>query len=100
MHFETVPPASSPPLVIKHDLPLARIFKNSSGPKTPQEVHLGEEFRIMMDPKRLFWSEWWTFGDSEGELKGKKFAEWEHPRENGEISNLLSGDPYPDVEGM
>lgn len=53
-----------------------------------------------MDPKRLFWARWWTFGSLEQELKEKKFAEWERPREDGEISNLLTGDPYPDVEGM
>lgn len=83
MHFETIPPSGSLPLVIKHDLPLSRIFKNSSGPKTSQEVQPGETFRVRMDPKRLFWTGWWTFGDLEQELKEKKFAEWERPREDG-----------------
>ena len=55
-----------------------------------------------MNPKRLFWAGWWTFGalDGDGGLKGKRFAKWERPDEDGNIGNLMPGKPKPDVEQM
>lgn len=100
MRFETVPPAGQGDLVIKHDLSLDRIFEYSRNLKAA-DVQPGERFRIKMNPKRAFAASWWAFGSMhDGELEGKKFAKWERPGEDGEISNLMPGEERPDVEQM
>ncbi len=33
-------------------------------------------------------------------LKDKKFAKWEVPGEDGDISNLMPGEGRPDIESM
>ncbi|KAL9610675.1 MAG: hypothetical protein Q9167_004623 [Letrouitia subvulpina] len=98
--FETVPPPGKGELVIKHELPLERIFRNSYQLRAA-DVHPGEEFRIRINSKRLRGiGGWWTFGDLSGDLEGKKFARWELPDEAGEIGNLMPGEQFPDIEQM
>lgn len=99
MHFETIPPKGQGALVIKHNISLYRLFKNSHRLKAA-DVQKGEKFRISMYPKRAFRSGWWTFGDMDGDLKGKKFAQWELPDDNGGIRNLMPGEKWPDFEKM
>lgn len=100
MRFETVPPLGEGVLVIKHDLSLERIFEYSRDLKV-DGVQRGEKFRIKMNPKRAFMSEWWAFGGlGDGELSGKIFAKWERPNQNGDISNLMPGEQKPNVEQM
>ena len=100
MRFETVPPIGQGALLIKHDLSLDRLFQNSRHLKVA-DVQPGEKFRIKMNPKRLFWAGWWTFGGlDDGELEEKRFAKWEHPDEDGSIGNLMPGEQRPDVEQM
>ena len=100
MRFETVPPKGQGVLTIKHDLSLERLFLYSRNLKAT-DVQPGEKFRIRTNPKRAFMSGWWTFGDLEnGDLKDKKFAKWELPGEDGDISNLMPGEEQPDIGQM
>ena len=97
--FETVPPIGQGALVIKHDISLDRLFMLSHYLKAA-DVQPGEKFRINMNPKRAFRCGWWAFGDMDGDLKEKKFADWSLPGENGRISNLMPGEERPDVVQM
>ncbi|KAL9635774.1 MAG: hypothetical protein Q9164_003241 [Protoblastenia rupestris] len=97
--FETVPPLGEGELVIKHELSLERLFRYSHSLKI-EDVQPGEKFRIQMNPKKLVFAEWWNFGDIQGELQGKKFARWKLLDEDGDIFNLMPGDPRPDFEKM
>lgn len=99
MHFETVPSLEQGALVIKHDLSLDRLFQNSRKLKAA-DLRPGEMFRIHTNPKRLHWPGWWTFGDLNDDLAAKKFAKWELPDEDGEISNLMPGEQRPDIVQM
>lgn len=103
MRFESIPPTGQGDLVIKHDLSLERLFQNSREMKAA-DIRPGEKFRIRMNPKRLFWAGWWTFGSLEesggSDLEGKRFAKWERPDEDGYISNLMAGEERPDIEQM
>lgn len=100
MRFETVPPMGQGALLIKHELPLDRMFQYSRHVKLA-DVRPGEKFRMMMNPKRLVWAGWWTFGALEdAELGEKRFAKWERPDEDGSIGNLMPGERRPDVEEM
>lgn len=86
-------------LAVTHEISLERLFRHSDLRK--DAVKVGEKFAVRMNPKRLGSSEgWWTWGGLEGELKGKKFAKWERPGQEGEIGNLMPGEKMPDVEGM
>lgn len=76
------------------------MFQNSRLLKAA-DVRPGEKFRVQMDPKRLFWAGWWTFGAlNDGELGGKRFAKWERPDEDGSIGNLMPGEQRPDFKRM
>ena len=99
--FETVPPMGQGALVITHDLPLERLFRNSHSLRAV-DIRPGERFRFRMNPKQLFWAGWWTFGGlgDDGDLRGKRFAEWECPDEDGDISNLNLSEQMPDVDQM
>ncbi|KAA6415720.1 MAG: hypothetical protein FRX48_00438 [Lasallia pustulata] len=100
MRFETVPPMGQGALRIEHELSLDRMFQNSRLLKAA-DVRPGEKFRVQMDPKRLFWAGWWTFGAlNDGELGGKRFAKWERPDEDGSIGNLMPGEQRPDFKRM
>ena len=99
MRFETIPPIGQSALIIKHDISLERLFRYSRHLKAA-DVQPGEKFRISMYPKRAFRSGWWTFGDMDGDLKGKKFAQWELPDDKGGIHNLMPGEKWPDFQQM
>ena len=99
MHFETVPARGKGDLIIKHSLSLDRVFQNSSSLNI-SDIQPGEKFGIRMNPKRLVFADWWSFGDLDGELGKKKFAIWEPPDKDGKISNLMPGQSMPDVQQM
>ena len=100
IRFETIPAMNKGNLVIKHELSLERIFQYSRNLKAT-DTQPGEKFRIRANPKRLSCG-WWNFGavDDGGQFAGKRFLRWYLPDENGEIENLMPGDPQPDVEQM
>lgn len=96
--FETVPAKGQGVLIVKHDLPLERMFKYEST-LTPADIKPGEKFHVSMSTLRLGWVSWWAFGDLEGDLKEKKFAKWQLPDEKGEMTDV-SGDENPDIDRM
>lgn len=102
LRFETVPgkdDQGGDGLTITHSLSLDRLFSYSNLRKG--SVQPGEKFALRMNPKKLRSLDvWWTWGDLEADLKGKKFTGWEVPDEHGEIRNLEPGEEVPDVEGM
>ena len=77
-------------MIIKHNLTLDRIFKNSHQLEAA-DVEPGENFHIQMNPRRLFWAGWWAFGglDGDGGLRGKKFTRLE---QDGSIDTLMPGE--------
>lgn len=100
MRFESIPSIEQGDLIIKHDLSLERLFRNSHSLKAA-DIQPGEKFRIKLNPKRAFRCNWWAFGDmNNGYLKEKKFATWVFPDEDGDIMNLTPGDERPDIEKM
>ena len=96
-----MPASSDGEIEVTHEITLERLFTYSSHSLSLEQVNVGEKFVLKMNPKRLASNEgWWTWGALEGELKGKKFAQWWRPDANGEIENLMPGEKMPDVEGM
>lgn len=74
--FETVPSQVQGSLVIRHDLSLDRMFQNSRDLQLG-DIKPGEKSRVRLNPKRLGFISWWTFGDLNGNFKfeGKIFCE-------------------------
>ena len=99
MRFETVPASEQGALIIKHDISLDRLFMFSHYLKAA-DVQPGEKFRVCMNPRRAFQCPWWAFGDMNGDLKDKKFAQCSLPDENGFISNFFPGEKRPDFAQM
>ena len=97
--FATIPAHGQGELIVKHDLPLERMFQYERILK-PADIKPGEKFRVRMDSFRLKWVSWWAFGDLEGDLKDKKFAKWQLPGENGDMDDVMPGDKEPDIERM
>lgn len=86
-------------LIVKHDLPLERIFRQDRTLK-PADIKPGEKFRVTMTPLRLGWVTWWAFGDVEGDLKGKKFARWQLPDEKEGWTDLNVSEKEPDIDRL
>lgn len=96
LHFETIPVKGM--LIIKHDLPLKRMFRYESTLK-PADIKPGEKFRVSMSSLHLEWVSWWGFGDLEGDLKEKRFAKWQLPDEEGQM-DMMPGEEEPDIDRM
>ncbi|KAL8894684.1 MAG: hypothetical protein Q9192_004126 [Flavoplaca navasiana] len=99
LRFETVPGKGEGELSVTHEISLEKLFSHSD--LKLENVKVGEKFTVRMSPKKLksSWG-WWSWGSLEGELKGKKFAKWDHPDSHGDIGNLMPGEKMPDVDGM
>lgn len=97
--FETVPSQGQGSLIVKHDLYLDRMFQNSRD-LHPGDIKPGEKFRVRLNPKRLDFISWWTFGNLNGNLKEKKFAKWQLPDKTGLLDDLMPGEKEPDVNRM
>lgn len=99
MRFKTIPARDQGVLTIKHDLPLERMFRYERTLK-PADIKPGEKFRVRMSSLRLNWVIWWAFGDLQGDLKGKRFAKWQLPDEEGQMDDIMPGDEEPDIDRM
>ncbi len=99
MRFETIPAKGQGVLTVKHDLPLERMFMYERTLKAA-DIKPGEKFRVSMTSSRLEWVSWWVFGDLEGGLKGKMFAKWELPDEEGQMTDVMPGEEEPDIDRM
>lgn len=97
--FETVPSQGQGSLIVKHDLSLDRMFQNSRDLR-PGDIKPGEKFRVRLNPKRLDFISWWTFGNLNGNLKEKKFAKWQLPDKTGLLDDLMLGEKELDVNRM
>ena len=86
-------------LIVKHDLPLERMLRYEPTLK-PADVKPGEKFRVSISSLCLNWVSWWAFGDLEGDLKGKRFAKWQLPDEEGRMTNVMPGKEAPDIDRM
>ena len=99
LRFETVPGKDQGLLTLTHEISLERLLRYSDLKK--EDVQAGEKFTLKINPKKLRGiGGWWTWGGLEEDLKGKKFAKWELPDEQGEIGNLMPGEKFPDIERM
>lgn len=99
LRFKTIPAKGQGVLVVKHDLPLERMFRYERTLK-PADIKPGEKFHVRMGSLRLEWVTWWAFGDLEGDLKGGKFARWQLPDEEGRMDDVMPGEEEPDIDRM
>ncbi len=99
MRFKTIPAKGQGVLIVKHDLPLERMFQYDRTLK-PADIKPGEKFRVTMGSLRLGWVTWWAFGDLEGALEGKKFAKWQLPDEEEGMTDLNLSEEEPDIDRM
>lgn len=99
MRFKTIPAKGQGTLIVKHDLPLERMFQQEHT-LNPADIKPGEKFRVTMTSLRLGWVTWWAFGDIEGDLKDKKFAKWQLPDEKEGMTDVMPGEYEPDIDRM
>ena len=99
LRFEAIPVKGQGTLIVKHDLPLERMFRYEPTLK-PADIKPEEKFRVSMSSLHLEWVSWWGFGDLEGDWKGKRFAKWQLPDEEGRMTDVMPGEEELDIDRM
>lgn len=73
LHWLTIPADGA--VQITHDMPLRRIFQHEHR-LSKDDVVLEEPYRVDLNPG-FVGTTWWCWGDLEGDLRDKKFSQWQ-----------------------